>query len=57
MADQNKTVTLSTNSVHGVETRATHAASVEDPVHAAAATRAFYDVVVSVRTGEPLKAC
>ena len=27
-----------------------------DPVHAAAVTRAVHDVVVAVRTGEPLKA-
>jgi pimeloyl-ACP methyl ester carboxylesterase len=54
MADQNKTVTLSTNSVHRVEPGATHAAFVDDPVHAAAVTRAIHDVVVSLRTGAPL---
>jgi len=55
MADQNQTVTLSTNSLHRIESGATHAAFVEDPDHAAAVTRAIHDVVVSVRTGEPLK--
>ena len=55
MAAQNKTVGLSTNSLHRVEPGATHAAFVEDPDHAAAVTRAIHDVVVSVRTGEPLK--
>lgn len=54
MADQNKTVTLSTNSLHRVEPGATHDAFVDDPVHTAAVTRAIHDVVVSVRTGAPL---
>lgn len=55
MAAQNETVTLSTNSLHRVVSGATHAAFVENPDHAAAVTRAIHDVVVSVRTGEPLK--
>jgi pimeloyl-ACP methyl ester carboxylesterase len=55
MADQNETVTLSTNSLHRVVSGATHASFVEDPDHAAAVTRAIHDVVVSVRTGEPLE--
>jgi len=55
MADQNKTVTLSTNSLHRVVSGATHASFVENPDHAAAVTKAIHDVVVSVRTGEPLK--
>ena len=55
MADQNKMTELSTNSLHRLEPGATHAAFVEDPVHAAAVTRAIHDVVVSVRTGEPLQ--
>ena len=55
MADQNETVTLSTNSLHRVVSGATHAAFVDDPDHAAAVTRAIHDVVVSVRSGEPLK--
>jgi pimeloyl-ACP methyl ester carboxylesterase len=55
MADQNKTVTLSTNSLHRVVPGATHASLVENPDHAAAVTKAIHDVVVSVRTGEPLK--
>jgi pimeloyl-ACP methyl ester carboxylesterase len=54
MAAQNKTATLSTNSLHRIESGATHAAFVEDPDHATAVTRAIHDVVVSVRTGEPL---
>ena len=55
MAAQNKTVTLSTNSLHRVVSGATHASFVEDPDHAAAVTRAIHDVVLSARTGEPLK--
>jgi pimeloyl-ACP methyl ester carboxylesterase len=54
MADQNNTVTLSTNSLHRVVPGATHTSFVEDPVHAAAVTRAIHDVVVSLRTGAPL---
>ena len=54
MADQNKTVTLSTNSLHRVVPGATHASLVQNPDHAAAVTRAIHDVVVSVRTGAPL---
>lgn len=54
MADQNKMAELSTNSLHRLEPGATHAAFVDDPVHAAAVTRAIHDVVVSVRTGAPL---
>ena len=54
MADQNKTVTLSTNSLHRVVPGATHASFVENPDHAAAVTRAIHDVVVSVRTGAPV---
>ena len=55
MAHQNQTVTLSTNSLHRVVPGATHAAFVDNPGHAAAVTRAIHDVVVSVRTGAPLK--
>jgi pimeloyl-ACP methyl ester carboxylesterase len=55
MAAQDEMATLSTNSLHRVESGATHAAFVQDPEHAAAVTRAIHDVVVSVRTGEPLK--
>jgi pimeloyl-ACP methyl ester carboxylesterase len=54
MADQYKTVTLSTNSLHRVVPGATHTSLVENPDHAAAVTRAIHDVVVSVRTGAPL---
>ena len=55
MADQNKMVKLSTNSLHRFEPGAAHASFVDDPDHAAAVTKAIHDVVVSVRTGEPLK--
>jgi pimeloyl-ACP methyl ester carboxylesterase len=55
MAAQNEMATLSTNSLHRVVSGATHASFVESPDHAAAVTRAIHDVVVSVRTGEPLK--
>ena len=55
MADQDKTVSLSTNSLHRVVPGATHASFVENPDHAAAITEAIRDVAVSVRTGEPLK--
>ena len=54
MADQEQSATLSTNSLHRVVPGATHASFVDDPVHAAAVTRAIHDVVVSVRTGAPL---
>ncbi|QWZ07789.1 alpha/beta hydrolase [Nocardioides panacis] len=54
MADQDKMVTLSSNSVHRVEPGATHASFVDDPAHAAAVTRAIHDIVVSLRTGAPL---
>ena len=54
MAEQNKMTELSTNSLHRLEPGATHAAFVDDPVHAAAVTRAIHDVVVSLRTGAPL---
>ena len=56
MAVQNDLATLSTNSLHRIEAGATHAAFVDDPHHAAAVTRAVHDVVLSVRTGQPLKA-
>jgi hypothetical protein len=55
MAAQNKTARLSTNSRHRVEPGATHASFVDDPDHAAAVTRAIHEVVVAVRTGQPLK--
>ena len=54
MADQNQSVTLSTNSLHRVVPGATHGSFVEDPDHAAAVARAISDVLVSVRTGAPL---
>jgi pimeloyl-ACP methyl ester carboxylesterase len=55
MADQDESVTLSTNSLHRVVPGATHASFVDDPDHAAAVTRAIDEVVHAVRTGEPLK--
>jgi pimeloyl-ACP methyl ester carboxylesterase len=45
---------LSTNSDHRVEPGASHGSFVDEPAHAAAVTRAIHDVVVSLRTGEPL---
>jgi pimeloyl-ACP methyl ester carboxylesterase len=54
MAEQNATVTLSTNSLHRVVPGATHLSFVENPDHAAAVTQAIHDVVVSLRTGAPL---
>ena len=54
MAAQNKTVTLSTNSVHRIVPGATHASLVENAGPASAVARAVHDVVVSMRTGAPL---
>jgi pimeloyl-ACP methyl ester carboxylesterase len=54
MAEQNATVTLSTNSLHRVVPGATHLSFVENPDHAAAVTQAIHDVVDSLRTGAPL---
>ncbi len=54
MADQNKMLRLSTNSIHRVVPGATHASFVEDPDHADAVATAIQDVVTSVRSGEPL---
>ena len=55
MAAQNEMAALSSNSLHRVQQGAEHASFVDDPVHAAAVTRAIHDVVDSVRTGEPLQ--
>ena len=46
---------LSTNSLHRLEPGAAHASFVDDSADAAAVTQATHDVVVSVRTGQPLK--
>ena len=54
MAAQNKTVTLSTNSLHRVVPGSTHGSFITNPDHAGAEARAINDVVASVRTGEPL---
>ncbi len=54
VADQNKMVQLSTNSLHRFERGAAHTSFVDDPVHAGAVTRAIHDLVVSLRTGAPL---
>jgi pimeloyl-ACP methyl ester carboxylesterase len=54
MESQNHMAELSANSVHRVESGATHSAFVDDPAHAAAVTRAIHEVVVSLRTGGPL---
>jgi pimeloyl-ACP methyl ester carboxylesterase len=54
MADQNKSVLLSDNSVHRVVAGSTHASLVDNPGHTAAVAQAIHDVVVSARTGVPL---
>ena len=54
VADQNEMVKLSTNSLHRFERGAAHGSFVDDPDHADAVATAIHDVVVSVRTGEPL---
>jgi hypothetical protein len=48
-------VKLSTNSLHRFEAGAAHISFVDDPDHADAVTQAIHDVLVSVRTGEPLR--
>ena len=53
MADQNKMLKLSTDSIHRVVPGATHASFVEDPDDADAVAKAIQDVVRSVRSGEP----
>jgi pimeloyl-ACP methyl ester carboxylesterase len=55
MGHQDTMAELSTNSLHRLEPGATHGAFVDDPLHAAAVTRAIHDVVASVRTGGPLR--
>jgi hypothetical protein len=55
VADQNRTVTLSTNSLHRFEQGAAHASFVDEPAPADAVTKAVHDVVDSVRTAETLK--
>ena len=53
-AAQNKTVTLSTNSVHRVVEGAVHADLVLDRADAAVTAQAINDVVSSVRNNQPL---
>jgi pimeloyl-ACP methyl ester carboxylesterase len=55
MGHQNRMAELSTNSLHRLEPGATHDSFVDDPLHAAAVTRAIHDVVASLRTGGPLR--
>ena len=55
MTAQNKTVGLSTNSVHRVVAGARHADLVEEEQYAATTARAVLDVVSAVRTGQPLR--
>ncbi|WP_202867937.1 alpha/beta hydrolase [Kribbella pittospori] len=55
MEAQNESATLSTNSLHRVEPGATHIAFIDDPAHTPAVTHAIHDVLVSLRTDEPLK--
>jgi hypothetical protein len=54
MTAQDKTVTLSTNSVHRVIAGATHEALVAEEKYAGATTQAILDVVNSVRHNRPL---
>jgi hypothetical protein len=54
MTAQNKTATLSANSVHRVIAGATHEALVAEQKYAGATTRAILDVVNSVRHHRPL---
>jgi pimeloyl-ACP methyl ester carboxylesterase len=54
MAAQDKTVTLSTNSVHHVVAGAVHADLILKQADAAVTAQAIIDVVSSVRTGQPL---
>lgn len=53
-ASQDKLATLSTNSLHRVVPGATHESLMTNPGHAAAVSQAIHDVIVSVRTAEPL---
>ncbi len=55
MAAQNKTVALSTNSVHRVVGGAKHADLILNQAPAAETAQAINDVVSSVRTNQPLK--
>jgi pimeloyl-ACP methyl ester carboxylesterase len=54
MTAQNKTATLSTNSVHRVIAGATHEALVAEQKYAGATTQAILDVVNSIRHNQPL---
>ena len=54
MAAQDKTVTLSTNSVHRVVEGAKHADLVLNEADAAITAQAIIDVVSSVRSNQPL---
>jgi hypothetical protein len=54
MTAQDKTATLSTNSVHRVIAGATHEALVAEQKYAGVTTRAILDVVNSVRHNRPL---
>ena len=54
MAAQDKTATLSTNSVHRVVDGANHADLILNQADAAVTTQAIIDVVSSVRNNQPL---
>jgi pimeloyl-ACP methyl ester carboxylesterase len=54
MLAQDKLATLSTNSRHQVVADATHQSLLLDETHAAAVSHAIRDVVVAVRTSQPL---
>jgi hypothetical protein len=53
-AKQDQMATLSTNSLHRVATATTHESLVGDEADSAAASQAVRDVVVAVRTSQPL---
>ena len=54
MTAQNKTTTLSTNSVHRVIDGATHQAMLDEKQYADDTTRAVLDVLASIRHNQPL---
>jgi hypothetical protein len=54
MTAQNRTTTLSTNSVHRVVDGATHEGLVAEQQYAADTSQAIVDVVTSIRDDRPL---
>jgi pimeloyl-ACP methyl ester carboxylesterase len=55
MEAQDKSATLSTNTLHRVVPGATHSSLVENPAHTPAVTQAIHDVLIAARTNTPLK--